>query len=65
MTRNKPYLILTGGIACSKINLSGALAGAGAVVIDADEISHALTGKTAGSSESAPNLAIRSLTAGS
>lgn len=49
MTRNKPYLIgLTGGIACGKTNLSGALAGAGAVVIDADEISRALTGENGG-----------------
>lgn len=40
------YVIgLTGGIACGKSNLSAALRGAGACVIDADEISHALTEK--------------------
>ena len=44
MTRNNPYLIgLTGGIACGKSNLSSALISAGATVIDADEISRALT----------------------
>lgn len=46
MTQNKPYLIgLTGGIACGKSHLSNALMSAGAVVIDADAISHALTGE--------------------
>lgn len=40
------YVIgLTGGIACGKSNLSAALRRAGACVIDADEISHALTEK--------------------
>lgn len=34
---------LTGGIACGKSNLSRALRGAGAYVVDADEISHELT----------------------
>ncbi|NLG57841.1 MAG: dephospho-CoA kinase, partial [Clostridiales bacterium] len=44
MIRNKPYLIgLTGGIACGKSNLTSALLSVGAVVIDADEISRALT----------------------
>ncbi|MGI6689065.1 MAG: dephospho-CoA kinase [Christensenellales bacterium] len=46
MTQNKPYLIgLTGGIACGKSHLSTALMSVGAVVIDADAVSHALTGK--------------------
>ncbi|MDD4081184.1 MAG: dephospho-CoA kinase [Eubacteriales bacterium] len=44
MTRNKPYIIgLTGGIACGKSNLTSALISCGAVVIDADEISRAIT----------------------
>lgn len=38
------YIIgLTGGIACGKSNLSSALQNAGAKVLDADAISHALT----------------------
>lgn len=36
---------LTGGIACGKSNLSSALKGDGAAVIDADEISRALTAR--------------------
>lgn len=44
MTPSKPWLVgLTGGIACGKSNLSAALRAHGAVVIDADEISRALT----------------------
>lgn len=44
MTRNKPYIIgLTGGIACGKTNLTSALLAAGAVVIDADQISRTIT----------------------
>lgn len=44
MIRSKPYMIgLTGGIASGKSSLSGALRQAGAVVIDADKISHELT----------------------
>lgn len=44
MIRSKPYMIgLTGGIASGKSNLSNALRQAGAVVIDADKISHELT----------------------
>ena len=44
MIRSKPYLIgLTGGIASGKSSLSNALRQAGAVVIDADKISHELT----------------------
>lgn len=46
MKPSKPYLIgLTGGIACGKSNLSSALQKAGAVVIDADQISRSLTAK--------------------
>ena len=36
---------LTGGIACGKSHLSRALGEAGAVIIDADRISHALTAR--------------------
>ncbi len=44
MTQNRPYLIgLTGGIACGKSHLTSTLSSAGAVVIDADEISRSLT----------------------
>ena len=44
MIRSKPYMIgLTGGIASGKSSLSAALRQAGAVVIDADKISHELT----------------------
>lgn len=44
MTQNKPYTVgLTGGIACGKSNISQALRDTGAKVIDADEISRALT----------------------
>ena len=44
MTRNKPYIVgLTGGIACGKSSVTSALRQAGAFVVDADEISHALT----------------------
>ncbi|MDD2561961.1 MAG: dephospho-CoA kinase, partial [Eubacteriales bacterium] len=40
MTQNRPYIIgLTGGIACGKTNLASSLLAAGAVVIDADQIS--------------------------
>ena len=48
MTPSKPKIIgLTGGIACGKSHLSAALREHGAVVIDADAISRALTAKTA------------------
>lgn len=44
MTPSKPYIVgLTGGIACGKSNLSAALRSRNAVVVDADEISRALT----------------------
>lgn len=44
MTQNKPYLVgLTGGIATGKSHLSETLKQHGVVVIDADQISHALT----------------------
>jgi dephospho-CoA kinase len=44
MTPSKPYVVgLTGGIACGKSNVSQALRDYGAEVIDADEISRALT----------------------
>lgn len=44
MTPNKPHIIgLTGGIASGKSNLSRALREAGAIVIDADQISRDLT----------------------
>lgn len=44
MTQNRPYIVgLTGGIACGKSHLSSALSSAGAVVIDADEISRGVT----------------------
>ena len=44
MTQNRPYIIgLTGGIACGKTNLTSSLLAAGAVVIDADQISRAIT----------------------
>ncbi|NLC32865.1 MAG: dephospho-CoA kinase [Clostridiales bacterium] len=44
MIQNSPYIIgLTGGIASGKTNISRALRQRGAVVIDTDEISRALT----------------------
>jgi dephospho-CoA kinase len=44
MTPSKPYVVgLTGDIACGKSNVSQALRDYGAEVIDADEISRALT----------------------
>jgi dephospho-CoA kinase len=44
MTQNKPYLVgLTGGIATGKSHISNTLRLHGVTVIDADQISHALT----------------------
>lgn len=46
MKPSKPYIVgLTGGIACGKSHLSQALREHGAVVVDADLLSHALTAK--------------------
>ena len=45
MNANKPYIVgLTGGIASGKSTASRILAGMGARIIDADEISHEVTG---------------------
>ena len=46
MPANKPYIIgLTGGIGCGKTEASNYLAYLGAVVLDADEVSHRITVK--------------------
>lgn len=44
MTPSKPYIVgLTGGIACGKTHIASALRDRGQIVLDADEISRALT----------------------